>query len=383
MSGGGRAGWIYLYWQSPSNAYYDPREHHGAGDFTGIDIKYTKHATATNNIRDGTEYVNNFEIISTNPSETWERYNMKSPEITITAENSSSTTITSGSTTNDSTIILTFTSTEENTPSLGNGPAPFYFPNGSSDITVTNGAISNLAASSENNTGVQEYTATFTPTTSGLCEILVAAYKVEQAQGGAHQELASNTFTWTYDNVIPLIGDLICTSWNSSGSDVTVEFPENVYNTSSGSGYLEASDFTLTITGGTATNPVCQAIAGPIGLAPGNPVTNVWRLTVSYTGTADGTETLTVKDSTGTVVDLSNETITATMRKTHLASSSTSFTTAKVSATDGTCSITLTDTVTSALSEGRYVWDLTTTDSSGLITRRIEGRATVTPSVSR
>ena len=89
----------------------------------------------------------------------------------------------------------------------------------------------------------------------------------------------------------------------------------------------------------------------------------------------DYTETLTVKDSTGTVVDLTNETITATMRKTHLASSSTSFTTAKVSATDGTCTIALTDTVTGALSEGRYVWDL--------ITRRIEGRATITPSVSR
>ena len=41
----------------------------------------------------------------------------------------------------------------------------------------------------------------------------------------------------------------------------------------------------------------------------------------------DYTETLTVKDSTGTVVDLSNETITATLRKTHLATSSTSFTT--------------------------------------------------------
>ena len=97
----------------------------------------------------------------------------------------------------------------------------------------------------------------------------------------------------------------------------------------------------------------------------------------------DYTETLTVKDSTGTVVDLSNETINATLRKTLLASSSTSFTTAKVSATDGTCSIALTDAITGALSEGRYVWDLTTTDSSGLITRRIEGRATVTPSVSR
>ena len=97
----------------------------------------------------------------------------------------------------------------------------------------------------------------------------------------------------------------------------------------------------------------------------------------------DYTETLTVKDSTGTVVDLTNETITATMRKTHLATSSTSFTTAKVSATDGTCSLALTDAVTGALSEGRSVWELTPTNSSGLITRRIEGRATVTPSVSR
>ena len=98
---------------------------------------------------------------------------------------------------------------------------------------------------------------------------------------------------------------------------------------------------------------------------------------------ADFTETLTIKDSTDTVVDLTGQTITSKLRKTHLSSSATSFTTVAVSATDGTCSITLTDTVTSALSEGRYVWDLTTTDSSGLITRRIEGRATITPSVSR
>jgi hypothetical protein len=71
------------------------------------------------------------------------------------------------------------------------------------------------------------------------------------------------------------------------------------------------------------------------------------------------------------------------MRKTYSSATAYSFTTAKVSATDGTCTITLTDTVTANLEEGRYVWDLTTTDSSGLITRRIEGRATVTPSVSR
>ena len=97
---------------------------------------------------------------------------------------------------------------------------------------------------------------------------------------------------------------------------------------------------------------------------------------------ADFTQTLTVKDSTGTVVDLTGQTVTSKLRKTHLSTSATSFTTALVSATDGTCSITLTDTVTSALTEGRYVWDLTTT-SGGLITRRIEGRVTVTPSVTR
>ena len=89
---------------------------------------------------------------------------------------------------------------------------------------------------------------------------------------------------------------------------------------------------------------------------------------------ADFTQTLTIKDSAGDVVDLTGQTVTSKLRKTHLSSSATSFTTAIVSATAGTCSITLTDTVTSALTEGRYVWDLTTTTSAGLITRRIEGR---------
>ena len=98
---------------------------------------------------------------------------------------------------------------------------------------------------------------------------------------------------------------------------------------------------------------------------------------------ADFTQTLTIKDSTGTVVDISGQTVTSKMRKTHLSTSATSFTTAIVSGTDGTCPITLTDTVTSALTEGRYVWDLTTTTSGGLVTRRIEGRVTVTPSVTR
>ena len=98
---------------------------------------------------------------------------------------------------------------------------------------------------------------------------------------------------------------------------------------------------------------------------------------------ADFTQTLTVKDSAGAVVDLTGQTVTSKIRKTHLSTTSYSFTTALVSATDGTCSITMTDTVTASLTEGRYVWDLTTTPSGGLITRQIEGRVTVTPSVTR
>ena len=98
---------------------------------------------------------------------------------------------------------------------------------------------------------------------------------------------------------------------------------------------------------------------------------------------ADYTETLTVKDSTGTVVDLTGLTITASMRKHHLSVTKTDFTTATVSATAGTCTITLTDTVTAALAEGRYVWDLVTATGAGIKTRRIEGRATITPSVTR
>ena len=98
---------------------------------------------------------------------------------------------------------------------------------------------------------------------------------------------------------------------------------------------------------------------------------------------ADYTETLTVKDSTGTVVDLTGLTITASMRKHHLSVTKTDFTTATVSATAGTCTITLTDTVTAALNEGRYVWDFVTATSGGIKNRRIEGRATITPSVTR
>jgi len=99
---------------------------------------------------------------------------------------------------------------------------------------------------------------------------------------------------------------------------------------------------------------------------------------------ADFTTTVTVNDSTGSALDLTNYTALAMIRKTYQSSTATTFTSSFVSPrTTGQITISLTDTQTAALESGRYVYDLVITDSSGSKTRVVEGIATVNPSVSR
>ena len=99
---------------------------------------------------------------------------------------------------------------------------------------------------------------------------------------------------------------------------------------------------------------------------------------------ADFTTTVTVNDSNGTALDLTSYTALAMIRKTYQSSTATTFTSAFVSPrTTGQITISLTDTQTAALEQGRYVYDLVITDASGSKTRVVEGIATVTPSVSR
>jgi|TARA_B100001094_G_C17980829_1_gene695144 hypothetical protein len=99
---------------------------------------------------------------------------------------------------------------------------------------------------------------------------------------------------------------------------------------------------------------------------------------------ADFTTTVTVNDSTGTPLDLTNFTALAMLRKSYQSSTATTFTSAFVSPrTTGQITISLTDTQTAALESGRYVYDLVITDASGNKTRVVEGIATVNPSVSR
>ena len=99
----------------------------------------------------------------------------------------------------------------------------------------------------------------------------------------------------------------------------------------------------------------------------------------------DFSVTVNVADVDGTTLDLAGYSAAAQMRKTYESSSSSaSFTTAISNpTTDGQVTLSLTDTVTNALSPGRYVYDLVVTSGGGLKTRVVEGQAVVTPGVTR
>jgi len=99
---------------------------------------------------------------------------------------------------------------------------------------------------------------------------------------------------------------------------------------------------------------------------------------------ADFSTTVTINDSAGEALDLSGYTALGQIRKTYASTTATSFTsTFDSDRTTGKITISLTDTETATLEEGRYVYDLLITASDGTKTRVVEGHAVVNPSVSR
>ena len=70
------------------------------------------------------------------------------------------------------------------------------------------------------------------------------------------------------------------------------------------------------------------------------------------------------------------------VRKTFTSSNATSFGTALAN-NNGTLTLSMNNSVTSALSAGRYVYDVELTDASGIKSRILEGMVTVTPEVTR
>ena len=95
------------------------------------------------------------------------------------------------------------------------------------------------------------------------------------------------------------------------------------------------------------------------------------------------TTTVTVTDSNGDAVNLSGYSVAAQIRKTFLSSSATAFTASISNASSGEITISLTDTQTTVLEAGRFVYDVLITASGGTKTRVVEGQVTVNPSVTR
>ena len=95
------------------------------------------------------------------------------------------------------------------------------------------------------------------------------------------------------------------------------------------------------------------------------------------------TTTVTVSDANGDAVSLVGYSVAAQIRKSHLSSTSTAFTASISNASAGEITISLTDSQTTSLESGRYVYDVLITASGGAKTRVVEGQVTVNPSVTR
>lgn len=100
---------------------------------------------------------------------------------------------------------------------------------------------------------------------------------------------------------------------------------------------------------------------------------------------ADFSRVISIKDADDVAVDIRNDSFAGQIRKKHTSdTSSVAFSTGYIPGTDADnqIRITLTNTQTAALSAGEYVYDVEWT-RSGKVIRLIEGKAIVTPEVTR
>ena len=92
---------------------------------------------------------------------------------------------------------------------------------------------------------------------------------------------------------------------------------------------------------------------------------------------------LTVKDD-GSAMNLTGYSVASKMRSTHDSSTVVGTFTCTISnATGGIITMSMTNSVTGAIEEGIYVYDLEMTSGSGVVTRLMEGTVTVNPEVTR
>ena len=93
--------------------------------------------------------------------------------------------------------------------------------------------------------------------------------------------------------------------------------------------------------------------------------------------------TVDVTQSDGAALNLTGYSAAAQIRKTYGSSNVSAVFTTSISAAAGQVTLSLTDTQTSGLTAGRYVYDLNITSGAGVTTRVVEGQAIITPGVTR
>lgn len=99
---------------------------------------------------------------------------------------------------------------------------------------------------------------------------------------------------------------------------------------------------------------------------------------------SDFSTTLTINDSSGSVLDLTNYTAIAQIRKTYSSSSFTSFAVAfAADRTSGVITLSLSNAQTAAKTPGLYVYDVLISDVNSIKTRVVEGSVTISPMVAQ
>lgn len=97
---------------------------------------------------------------------------------------------------------------------------------------------------------------------------------------------------------------------------------------------------------------------------------------------ADFSTSILLRDDSGNLLELDGYTVAAQMRKTYTSSTAVTFT-ATLETTTSEVILSLTNSETSALTPGRYVYDVELTTPSSTKTRLVQGIVTVTPEVTR
>ena len=180
---------------------------------------------------------------------------------------------------NGDTVTITATFNED----MKDSPVP--------QIAIAGSGISSVSATNMTKSSATVYTYSYAvPTGDGSGAITLS--NGTDLAGNVITGTPTSGASFTVDNTAPTITGVTLASNNST---LTVNFSEDVYNTNGGSGILEAGDFTLAISGGTATiNSTASSIA--------KRSESEWDLELNISGTPNGSELLSVVPASATSI---------------------------------------------------------------------------------